>query len=207
MKGKTTETVLTFYEGIVNKHGQGPGFSLCRKGVDALPAALHAPALIKRVIAGGVCEQEEIADPPVPHVIPRGIKQLLPQADAPVSGIDRKEGNLSLVLGLGVLEELLVDLFHAGKEPSDHTPLFGQEQRRHGEEHLQSEAERASLLPAVFDHDNPHRDFIHQRDLGKGLIGEAAVQIGPRQLLRRLGGGKLVILPRLPDDPDQSRAV
>ena len=86
MKGKTTETVLTFYEGIVNKHGQGPGFSLCRKGVDALPAALHAPALIKRVIAGGVCEQEEIADPPVPHVIPRGIKQLLPQADAPVSG-------------------------------------------------------------------------------------------------------------------------
>ena len=31
MKGKTTETVLTFCEGIVNKHGQGPGFSLCRK--------------------------------------------------------------------------------------------------------------------------------------------------------------------------------
>ena len=31
VKGKTTETVLTFYEGIVNKHGQGPGFSLCRK--------------------------------------------------------------------------------------------------------------------------------------------------------------------------------
>ena len=68
MKGKTTETVLTFYEGIVNKHGQGPGFSLCRKGVDALPAALHAPALIKRVIAGGVCEQEEIADKLLPVV-------------------------------------------------------------------------------------------------------------------------------------------
>ena len=31
VKGKTTETVLTFCEGIVNKHGQGPGFSLCRK--------------------------------------------------------------------------------------------------------------------------------------------------------------------------------
>ena len=31
VKGKTAETVLTFCEGIVNKHGQGPGFSLCRK--------------------------------------------------------------------------------------------------------------------------------------------------------------------------------
>lgn len=72
---------------------------------------------------------------------------------------------------------------------------------------MQSEAERAFLRPAVLDHNDPYWDVIYKRNLGKGLIVEAAIQIGPCPLLRSLRGCELVVLPCVPDNINQRRAV